>query len=45
MKKNSASIRSRNIIINEGEDELLLDQIKKDAAFNAISIDTVGTSK
>lgn len=41
MKRNSAVVRTRNIIINDGEDEALVDQIRKDTAFNDISIDRV----
>lgn len=41
MKRNAASARSRNIVLNKGEDKNLLEPIKRDAAFNALAIDTV----
>lgn len=43
IKRNSASIRSRNVIINDGEDAELINKIKKDATYNSLAIDTVRT--
>lgn len=40
IKRNSTSIRSRNVIINDREDYELINEIKKVATFNSLSIDT-----